>query len=95
VARRTPELARRHEPFVHFYDDASDLPAVCRTVLTSPTGREAVAAHAAAQSWTRKAGGLLDFVRAVLDQKRMQGADTALAGRPIERPSMRFWPQKR
>ena len=95
VARRTPELARRGEPFVHFYDDASELPAVCRKVLALPAGRDAVAECAAAQSWTRKAGVLLDFVRAVLEQKEMRVADAARRNRSVDRPSMRFWPQKR
>jgi len=93
VARRTPELERRNEPFVHFYDDASALPAVCREVLALPGGRAAIVARAAAHGWARKAELLLQLVRAVLVRKREPLA--ARPERPTGRPSTRSWHQTR
>jgi glycosyltransferase involved in cell wall biosynthesis len=95
VARRTPELARRNEPFVHFYDNAVEIAAACRKALALPVRRQAVANHATAHSWTRKAGILLEFVRAVLAWKKEQEAGAAHVDRSADRSSMRFWPQTR
>jgi glycosyltransferase involved in cell wall biosynthesis len=95
VARRTPELARRNEPFVHFYDDASELAAVCDKALASPPARERVAARAAAHSWQNKAGLLLQFVRGLLARKEQNPVGATVAERSADPPSMRFGPQTR
>lgn len=70
VARRTPELERRREPFVFFYDRPSELPAICRQVLTLPRSREAITGRAIEQSWAQKALTLLNFVTQVLEDKQ-------------------------
>lgn len=61
VVTETPELARRGEPFLHFYRGAEELPAQVRAALAAGRDRRAIAALAERHAWDAKARTLLDF----------------------------------
>jgi len=65
VARKTTELARRAEPFVHLYEDASGMLQRIRERLAVKTDREAIGERAEEQGWTGKARQILEFAEGV------------------------------
>lgn len=82
VARRTPELERRNEPFVFCYDRQSEFAAVCRNALALPSSREMITGRAIEQSWTQKARTLLHFVTQILEKKEPRADQDLLQSPP-------------
>ena len=68
VARRTPELERRGEPFVFCYDRSSEVPAICHKVLGLSGNGAMIRGRAAEQTWAQKAQTLLRFVTQLLEE---------------------------
>ena len=62
VARNTPELARRREPFVCFYNQPAELPEAVQKTLENLQDRLAYRKRAATQAWSLKASELMNFI---------------------------------
>lgn len=62
VARSTPELARRREPFVNLYEHTSELVSLVAGLLKDPPEKSWVQSLAKRHSWSTKAEALLKFI---------------------------------
>lgn len=63
VARSTPELARRREPFVHLYEQKSELVSLVAGLLKKPVEKSWVQSLAKPHSWSSKAEVLIKFIQ--------------------------------
>jgi glycosyltransferase involved in cell wall biosynthesis len=62
LARKTPELARRGEKFVHLFDSREQAVVLLASLLKNPPERPAIVKSCEKHSWTRKAAALADFI---------------------------------
>ena len=61
VAKETPELLRRREPFLNLYSDGSHLPVIVQELLQRRSDRDKIRASARTHSWRNKVKVLLEF----------------------------------